>query len=141
MRLFSYFFAVGILLLGVQGCNGGSSTPRTTPTPTPPPARVAGNYTGSNVDSVQGRGIVSANIVQAGSKLAGGWSFSYPDNPSIVTSFAGSVTASAVALSVPAELGVPCSYSVMGTASGKQISGSYSSSNCGDSGTFMISRP
>ena len=99
------------------------------------------NYTGSNVDSVRGPGIISANVVQAKSKLAGGWSFSYPDNPSIVTSFTGSIIASAVALSVPAELGVPCSYSVVGTANGKQISGSYSSSNCGDSGTFMISRP
>jgi|GEM_PF-5703636 len=141
MRFFHYFFALGVLVLGLQSCNGSSSTPGPTPTPTPPPVPVAGNYAGSNVDSVHGHGTVTANVVQAGSKLAGGWSFSYPGNPSIITSFTGSVTAAAIALSVPAELGVPCSYSVMGTANGKQISGSYSSSNCGNSGTFMISRP
>jgi len=141
MRSFYFVFALGVLILGLQACGGGSAAPSPSKLPRATPASVAGNYTGTNVDSAHGRGIVTANIVQAGSSIGGGWSISYPGNPSPITSIIGTITGSQLVLSAPAQLGVPCAYAVTGTVAGKDIAGTYLSTNCGNSGTFVMTRP
>ena len=134
----AFLFSAPVLL--ASGCSNGSVSEIPNPARMTP-LHVAGNYSGTNTDSVLGDGTVSANIVQAGRSLSGLWTVTYPGNPNAATSFTGMINGTAIALTIAATSFSPCSYSLTGIVSGKQIWRSYTSSNCPNSGSFSITRP
>ncbi len=130
---------VGAMAIGALiGC-GNNSGPMTMQMPKP--LSIAGNYSGSNSDSMAGAGTLTIDIVQAGMSVSGLWTFTYPHASLAATSFTGALSGQTLSLNIPATSFAPCAYSVNAMVSGKQISGSYSSSTCGNSGTFLVTRP
>ena len=136
------YLLAAILLLGITGCSGGSTT-------SPSDASVNGTWVGA-INTSQGRENLTSALLQSGSTVTGTWSAIYESTPPANYSggLSGTKTGAVVSVTLtpPASFAsIECSYTYNATLTTSTLmAGTFASFACPngvvDSGTLTLTK-